>query len=47
VRFTRYWTLTAGSGRVTKAPGGWTYVTADRPGQLQVTARFSFARALG
>ncbi len=46
VRFTRYWTLTAGSGRVTKAPGGWTYVTADRPGQLQVTARFSFARAL-
>ena len=47
VRFTRYWTLTAGSGRVTEAPGGWTYVTADRPGQLRVTARFSLARALG
>ncbi len=47
VRFTRYWTLTAGSGRVTEAPGGWTYVTADRRGQLRVTARFSLARALG
>jgi hypothetical protein len=48
VRFTRYWTLTAGSGRVRKAPGGWTYVTANRPNQqLHVTARFSLARALG
>jgi len=48
VRFTRYWTLTAGSGRVTEAPGGWTYVTANRPNQqLRITARFSLARALG
>jgi hypothetical protein len=47
VRFTRYWTLTAGSGRVTEAPGGWTYVTANQPNQqLHITARFSLARAL-
>jgi hypothetical protein len=46
VRYTRYWTLTAGSGRVAEAPGGWTYVTADQRGQLRVTARFSLARAL-
>jgi len=47
VRYTRFWTLTAGSGRVRETPGGWTYVITDRPGQLQVTARFSLARALG
>jgi hypothetical protein len=47
VRYTPFWTITEGGGRVTEAPGGWTYVTADRPGQLQVAARFSFARAFG
>jgi hypothetical protein len=47
IRYTPFWTLTSGSGQVAEAPGGWTYVTANRPGQLQVTARFSFARALG
>jgi hypothetical protein len=47
VRFTRYWTLTAGDGRVSEAPGGWTYVMAKYPGQLHVAARFSLARALG
>ena len=48
VRWTRFWTLTtAGSGRVAEAPGGWTYVFADRPGALRVAARFSLARLLG
>ncbi len=47
VRFTRFWTLTEGSGRVSEAPRGWTYVTANEPNQLRVTARFSLARALG
>jgi hypothetical protein len=46
VHWTRFWTLTAGDGRVAEAPGGWTYVYADQPGQLQVTVRFSLARAL-
>ena len=44
---TRFWTLTAGSGHVAQAPGGWTYVTASQPGQLRIAARFSLARALG
>jgi hypothetical protein len=47
VRFTPFWTLTAGSGHVARAPGGWTYVTADARGELRVAARFSLARALG
>jgi hypothetical protein len=47
VRWTRFWTLTAGRGRVGEAPGGWTYVFAAQPGQLRVAARFSLARALG
>src|SRR5207245_2072951 len=47
VRFTRYWTLTAGNGCVGSAPGGWTSVTARAPGTVTVAARFSLARALG
>jgi hypothetical protein len=47
IHYTRYWTLTAGSGRVAQAPGGWTYVTASMPGQLRIAARFSLGRALG
>jgi hypothetical protein len=46
VRYTRFWTLTAGSGRIAQAPGGWTYVTANQPEQLRIAARFSLARAL-
>ena len=46
VRYTRFWTLTAGNGHVAQAPGGWTYVTTNQPGQLRITARFSLARAL-
>ena len=41
VRFTRYWTLTRGSGCVAPAPGGWTSVTVRAPGTVQVAARFS------
>ncbi|MGH2877482.1 MAG: hypothetical protein ACRDLV_14620, partial [Solirubrobacteraceae bacterium] len=47
VRFTRFWIITAGSGRVARAPGGWTYVFVRAPEVLRVTARFSLARALG
>ena len=48
VRWTRFWTVTAGSGgRVARAPGGWTYVFADRPGLLWVAARLSLDRLLG
>jgi hypothetical protein len=47
VRYTRYWTLTRGSGCVARAPGGWTRVLARAPGQLTVRASFSLARALG
>jgi hypothetical protein len=45
VRFTRYWTVTAGSGCVRPAPGGWTSVTVSAPGTVVVAARFSLARA--
>jgi hypothetical protein len=48
VRWTRFWTVTtAGDGRVARAPGGWTYVFADRAGALRVAARFSLDRLLG
>ncbi len=47
VRYTRYWTLTRGSGCVGRAPGGWTYLTARAAGALEVAARFSLGRALG
>jgi len=47
VRWTPFWTVTAGGGHVARAPAGWTYVFAEEPGALRVTARFSLARALG
>jgi hypothetical protein len=48
VRWTRFWTVTtAGGGHVARAPGGWTYVFADRAGALRVAARFSLDRLLG
>ena len=35
VRYTRFWTLTAGERpRRRDAPGGWTYVTANAPGRV-------------
>jgi hypothetical protein len=47
VRYTRYFTVTAGAACVGEAPGGWTEVRASRAGAVTVTARFSFDRALG
>ncbi len=47
VRYTRYWTVTAGTACVGRAPGGWTAVTARRAGAVTVTASFSIGRALG
>jgi hypothetical protein len=47
VHYTRYWTVTHGAGRVTRAPGGWTLVTARHAGAIDVAARFSLGRALG
>jgi hypothetical protein len=45
VRFTRYWTITRGSGCVTQAPGGWTAVSVRTAGTTVVTASFSLSRA--
>jgi hypothetical protein len=39
LRHTRWWTVTAGRGCVGEAPGGWTSVRADAPGELRVRAR--------
>ncbi len=47
VRYTRYWTVTAGRGCVARAAGGWTIVRARAPGVLRISARFTLARALG
>ena len=45
VHFTRYWTVTSGSGCVAPAPGGWTTVSVGRPGMAVVSASFSLGRA--
>jgi hypothetical protein len=45
VHFTRYWTLTRGSGCVAPAPGGWTAVSVRGPGRVVVSASFSLSRA--
>jgi hypothetical protein len=45
VHFTRYWTITRGSGCVTRAPGGWTAVSVRAAGTAVVTASFSLSRA--
>jgi hypothetical protein len=47
VRYTRYFTVAAGSACVGEAPGGWTEVSASRAGAVTVAARFSLGRALG
>ena len=47
VRYTRYWTVTAGAACVGRARGGWTEVSAARAGRVSVAARFSLGRALG
>ena len=47
VHYTRYWTLSVGSGCVAPAPGGWTMVRLRSSGRAVVSARFSLGRALG
>jgi hypothetical protein len=50
LHFTRYWTVAASHSPgacVSSAPGGWTAVSARRPGVVRVVARFSLGRALG
>jgi hypothetical protein len=47
VHFTRYWTLSKGTGCVARAPGGWTTVRVRSPGTVVVSARFSLARTFG
>jgi hypothetical protein len=47
IHYTRYWMITAGSGCVSAAPGGWTAVTTSAAGVVGVAARFSLARGLG
>jgi hypothetical protein len=47
VRYSRYLTLTHGSGCVGRAPGGWSDVRLHAAGTATVAARFSLARALG
>jgi hypothetical protein len=39
LRHTPWWTVTDGRGCAGEAPGGWTLVRADAPGELRVAAR--------
>jgi hypothetical protein len=45
LHFTRYWTITRGSGCVAQAPGGWTALSVRGAGTTVVTASFSLSRA--
>jgi hypothetical protein len=47
VHYTRYWTVTRGAACVGRAPGGWTRVAVRGAGPVEISARFSLARALG
>ena len=46
IHFTRYWTITAGSGCIARGPEGFTELTARKAGPVTVATRFSLARAL-
>jgi hypothetical protein len=46
VRFTPYWSLKAGRGCVSRAPGGWTRVSVPVAAPVRVGVAFSFARVL-
>jgi hypothetical protein len=45
IHFTRYWTITAGSGCIARGPEGFTEVKAGGAGAVTVAARFSLSRA--
>jgi hypothetical protein len=50
LHYTRYWTVTGShpiDACVESAPGGWTAVSAEKPGVVRVVASFSLGRALG
>ncbi len=47
LHYTRYWTVARGDACVASAPGGWTAVSARKPGIVRVVASFSLGRALG
>ncbi len=46
VRWTPYWTITAGRGCVEESPSGFTRVSMDRPGRLDLEVRFAPWRVL-
>ena len=46
MRWTSYFTVEAGSACLARAPGGWTQVTALRPGKIEVGTRFAPGRAV-
>ncbi len=46
MRWTSYFTVEAGSACLSRAPGGWTRVTALRPGTVRVGTRFTPGRAV-
>jgi hypothetical protein len=39
VRYTRFWTATAGQACITPSPDGWTQLAVTRPGRVQITSR--------
>ncbi len=47
VRYTPYWSVTAGAASVREGPGGFTEVRASRAGRVEVSARFSPSGAAG
>ncbi len=47
LHYTRYWTVARGDACVAATPGGWTAVSARKPGVVRVVASFSLGRALG
>src|SRR4051794_4105389 len=46
LRYSPYWALTAGSGCVSSASGGWTKVTLRRPGLARVGMKFAPGRVV-
>jgi hypothetical protein len=39
LRYTRFWTPTAGGACITPTPDGWTQLAVTRPGHVQITSR--------
>ena len=46
-RFTRFWRVAAGRACVSRAPGGWTAVTAPAGGRVVLRARLTGERCRG